>query len=131
MAIVNLGTRPLIVGSNPVVYDPFPFLRTQAYLFGCTFTIGNPNNIFSNVIIKTLIDIPGLPNFIGATVVEVDIVPVLSTFFYPFSPLYNGDGQAFILAERNSFQRGTAEADSTVDLNIIYDNAVSTPTWRG
>ncbi len=131
MAIVDLGTRPLIVGNNPVVFDGFSFLRTEAYLFATTFTIANPNNIFSNVLIKTLIDIPGLPNFIGATAITIDIVPVLSTFFYPFSPLYNGDGEAFFFIERIPFIRGGAEADSDVSLNIIYDDAVTVPTWRG
>lgn len=131
MAIVNLGTRNLIIGDAPSVFDPFPFIRTEAYLFAATFTIANPANIFSDVTIKVFIDIPGLPDFLGAETVKLDIVSVLSTFYYPFSPLYQGDGQAFIIAERKSFIRGTAEADSDVSLNLIYDDAITVPTWRG
>ena len=131
MALVDLGTRSLQVGNVPSIYDPFPFLRTDAYLFGAVFNIQNLANIFSDITIRFLIDIPGLPDFLAPEPIRLEIVPVLSTFYYPFSPLFQGDGEASIIVERNSFIRGTGDADSLVSLNLFYDDAVTVPTWRG
>lgn len=129
MAIVNLGDNTLEIGGAIAAYTPFPFQSTQAYLIGGQFTVSNFNNVFSYVIIRALITIPGLPPFRAAVNAELEILPGLFSFFYPFSSLYNGNGTVQFFAERVSRQPGTAELGTTVSLTLLYDDSISTPSW--
>lgn len=129
MAIVSLGSRPMIIGANPIAFDPFPFQEKEAYCIFNEFSIQNPNNIFSYVSIKCLLIIPGLPNFFASTGIELEISQGRGCFFYPFSTLYTNDGTATFIAQRVPKIRGSAESDSPVDLELFYDDDISTRSW--
>lgn len=130
MAIRELGTRNLVVGANPVVYRNLRFDQTKAYCIFYEFTIDNPNNIFSYVHLKAQIRNTPYPLFFGDKPPNLEIELGTHSFFYPLSTLYGSDGRLRFYAERLSYYRGGAEADSEVSLRLFYDDEVETASWR-
>ena len=129
MVIVNFGIRNMVIGQPPVLFDAISFRDARAYSFFGQFQITNPQEVYSRVIIKTLVDIPNFNNLIGHQRIELDIQPNQFIFLIPFSNLYNGNGTFQIQAERLSNIRGTKDGDSPVTLEIIYDDANDIRTW--
>ena len=127
--IINLGTNQLDIGGGAKSYSPIPFRDDKAYGIKGQFTISEPNNIFSQVMVKAFITVPGVPSFWSAIAVELDIVPEPFMFFYPFSRLFEGDGQAIFWAERIPKVPGAGEIGTIVTLNLFYDDSVDTESW--
>ena len=130
MAIVALGSLPMVVGALPSVFQPFNYDQNLAYSGFALFTVDNINNIFSRIQIRGLINIPGLPAYLADEIVELPITATPVSFYYPFSPLMLGNGSCTFIAERLSNIRGTAESDSAVTLSLFYEDAITVPSWR-
>lgn len=129
MAIVDLGTRDLVVGQNPVVFDGFSFRDDRAYgIFG-QFTISNTFNIFSRVEIRAVVDVPNNFDLLGHIIVPQEIQPRKFIFLYPFSGLYDGNGACRFEAQRLSNFAGGGGQEATVTLNLSYDDANAVRTW--
>lgn len=129
MAIVNLGTRQLNIGGGMQTFNAYPFKDDKAYLIKGLFTISQINNIFSFVRIRGLITVPGQPSFWAPIVVDLDIIPVPFSFFYPFSPLYDGDGTVVFYGERLPIVPGAGEIGTVVTLNLFYDDNINVGSW--
>jgi hypothetical protein len=129
MAIVNLGTQVLDIGGGAKSFTPINFKDDRAYLIKGVFTISNPNNIFSLVRVRAFLTLPGQPPFWAASFVELEILPEPFSFFYPFSPLYDGDGTAIFFAERIPKTSGAGELGTVVTLNLFYDDETDIGTW--
>lgn len=129
MAIIDLGTRQLDIGGGAQGFTPFPFVDSKAYLIKGQFTINNPSNIFSYVRIRTWLTQPGQTPFWAACFAELEIITEPFSIFYPFSSLYDGNGQATFFAERIPRVQGAGEIGTTVSLNLFYDDRVDTKSW--
>ena len=130
MAIVNLGNLDLVTGFPPVAYTPFPYDATTAIGIGCIFSSSNFGNIFSFVQIRVGISAGTLPFFIDSVVYRLDIINVPQYILIPFSPLYFGNGTCTLIAERRPTFRGAGDG-TQVSLNILYEDTLTVPTWRG
>ena len=130
MALIDLGTQPLVIGATPVLFTPFAYDFTQAYLIGGTFTASTFNSIFSNVRVDVIIS--PAPNllFYHPEPTILTIRPGLLSFFVPMSQLFLASGTATIQAERLPFVRGGADSPTTITLNLFYEDTVSVPSWR-
>lgn len=129
MAIINLGTRNVQVGGATQQFDPFVFDQTQAYLMVANMAVANVNNIFSFIRFRTLIDIPGQPDFYITPYVDLEIRPVLQGFYFPASSLFRGSGNVLFEIERLPFTRGYGDIVS-VDVSLFFDNAFTVNSWR-
>lgn len=131
MAVVNLGTETLIIGQNPVQFLPFPYDATQAYLIAGVFGVGDFSSIFSRARIRALLEpAPGL-QFYHPDVQTLDILDGIVTFWLPMSPLFLGSGTVTLEAERLANRYGGADNQTAVTLNLLYEDTISVPTWRG
>lgn len=130
MAIVDLGTLNLETGFPPVAFAAFPYNATTAIGVGAIFTSADFNNIFSYVELRTTILSGTLPPFIENTVYRLDILSVIQIVLIPFSPLYFGNGNCIIIAERKPLFRGAGDG-TQVSLNLLYEDTLTVPTWRG
>lgn len=130
MAIVDLGTLNLVVGGGPVAYAAFPYDATTAIGVGAIFSSPNFGSIFSYVEIRVGILSGSLPLFLNAEPIRLDVSSVIQVMFVPFSPLYFGNGNCILTAERIPFWRGAGDG-TPLTLNLLYDDALTVPTWRG
>lgn len=130
MAVVDLGTRTLEVGSLPAVYDPFPYDETLAYGIGAIFASPDFDNIFSYAVVNFEIAVPSQPAFELQPSTQLEIKPGVKLFYFAASPLFRGNGTCTIIVERFSFYRGGVDT-VPLTLQLLYDNAVTVATWRG
>ena len=129
MAIIDLGTNGLITGAGPVAYTAFTYDQNSAYGIGCIFTSANFNSIFSFVRIRALINVPGQPPFIEATNYDLQILNIIQLFLFPCSPLFRGNGTVQFFAERLPRWKGAGDG-TNVSLQLLYDDAITVPSWR-
>ena len=129
MAIVDLGNLNLVTGFPPVAYTAFPYDQNTAVGVGCIFSSSDFGNIFSFVRLRVSILSGSLPLFIDQTVYQLDIINVPQVVLIPFSPLYFGNGDCILLAERRPIFRGGGDG-TQVSLNLLYDDALTVPSWR-
>lgn len=129
MALVDLGTFPLNTGAPFIAYPPFTYDQNTAIGLGCIFTSTDFNNIFSSVELRTFLTPTGIPSFIESTKYPLDIINVIQVVLIPFSPLYFNSGTCSILARRIPTFRGAGDG-TPVSLQLIYDDAVTVPSWR-
>lgn len=129
MAIVNLGNLDLVTGFPPIAYTAFPYDQNTAIGVGCLFSSADFGNIFSFVELRVSILSAGLPIFIDQTVYRLDIINVPQYVLIPFSPLYFGNGDCILLAQRRPVFRGGGDG-TQVSLNLVYDDALTVPSWR-
>ncbi len=128
MAIVDLGTNALATGTGPVAYTAFPYDQTLAYGIGAIFTSPNFNSIFSFVRIRAVINVPAQPAFADATNFDLSIENIIQLFFFPASPLYRGSGTVQFFAERLPRWKGAGDG-TPVSLQLLYDDAITVPSW--
>ena len=129
MAIISLGTRPLAIGSGAVGYRRIRFVDTSAYLIKGQYTILQPNNIFSVTRIRGLIRQPGVTAFWSPTFIEIPPDPRPFSFYYPFSPIFSGNGRVQLFAEQISTVVGGFETGQEYTLELFYDDENVTDTW--
>lgn len=129
MAIVDLGTQNMVTGLNPVAFTPFAYDQTQAYGIGCLFTSGNFNLIFSDIRIFAVITMPSFPTFYDARPIIIEINAIPQLFFWAASPLFFGSGDVTFIAERRPRWRGAGDG-TPVTLQLLYDDAITVPSWR-
>lgn len=129
MAIVDLGTQPLFVGGSPTAYAGFPYDATTAIGIGIVFSSPNFSNIFSRIQLRVSLISSGLPVFIDAQPYNIDVLNVIQIQLIPFSPLYFGNGTCILIAERIPFWRGAGDG-TPLSMNLLYDDAVTVPSWR-
>ena len=129
MAIVDLGTQPLSTGLTPVGYTAFTYDQTLAYGIGCIFSSANFNTIFSFVRIRAVINVPGQPAFTVADFYDLEILNFIQLILFPCSPLFRGNGTVQFFAERLPKWKGAGDGTS-VSLQLLYDDAITTPSWR-
>lgn len=129
MAIVDLGTNILTTGTGPIGYTSFNYDQTLAYGIGVIFSSPNFNSIFSFVRVRALINVPGQPAFADVTNFDLQIVNVIQLFFFPASPLYRGNGTCTFFAERLPRWKGAGDGTS-VSMQLLYDDAITVPSWR-
>lgn len=129
MAIINLGNRSLVVGDIPQQFDPFAFNETQAYLIAANMTVSNPNLIFSFIRIRPLVKIGSQPDLYVTPYIDLEIRPVLQSFYFPASSLFRGNGNVFFEAERIPLERGFFDT-TNVDVSLFFDNAFTVNSWR-
>ncbi len=128
MAIVNLGTRTIAVGGSPVVFTPFPFIRTRAYAVLFTITAAQPNLVFSELYVDLFLTLNIGVNIFYPTQYILDILRSPRILFFPMSPLLRSDGNITIGIERRNIIRGGGDGGD-VTINCLYDDAGSQPTW--
>lgn len=129
MGIIDLGTQRLDIGGGAKGFTPIEFDDGKAYLVKGQFTVSEFNNIFSYIRVRAFLSISGQPPYWAASFVELDIVQEPFSFFYPFSSLYDGGGDARFFAERIPRAPGAGELGTVVDLNLFYDDGIETSTW--
>lgn len=130
MAIVNLGNLNIVTGFPPVAFTAFPYDQNTGVGIGCIFNSTDFGNIFSFVQIRVGISSGALPFFIDSVVYRLDIINVPQYILIPFSPLYFNSGNCTLLAERRPTFRGAGDG-TQVSLTLLYDDALTVPTWRG
>jgi len=130
MAIVNLGTRNLVIGENPVSYDPFAYDVANAYIMAYQFTTVNFSSVFSRVKISPLIQISPTVSFSHPEPVTLDIEPGLRTVYIAMSSLFIANGTCVIQAQRLANRYGGADNAPIVSLGILYEDTDVAPTWR-
>lgn len=128
MAIVDLGTNALTTGSTPVGYTPFTYDQTLAYGIGCIFSSPNFNSIFSFIRVRAVINVPGQPAFADVTNFDLEILNIIQLFFFPASPLYRGNGTVQFFAQRLPRWKGAGDG-TDVSLQLLYDDAITVPSW--
>lgn len=129
MAIVNLGNLDLVTGFPPVAYTAFPYDASSAYGIGAIFSSADFGNIFSYVELQVSIISGALPLFLDATIYRLEIINVPQIVLIPFSPLYFGSGDAILIARRRPTFRGAGDG-TQVSLTLLYDDAITVPSWR-
>lgn len=129
MAVVDLGTFVLNIGDNPVTYTAFPFVQTLGYGIGAIFTSPNFSNIVSFVRVRALFVVPGQPPVFWSEPLDLEVIPGIQLMLLPASSLYRGDGTIELTAERRSFWTGGGDG-TPLTMQLLYDDAVTTPTWR-
>ena len=129
MAIVDLGTFALNIGDNPVAYIPFPFDQTQGYGVAAVFTSTDFDGIVSIVRVRPQFIVPGQPPVFQSEPYDLEVRPGIQLMFVPGSALYRGNGNIEMVAERVSFWTGGGDG-IPLTMQLIYDDAITTPTWR-
>ena len=129
MAIVDLGTQNMVTGALPVAFTAFPYDQTQAYGIGCLFTSGDFNLIFSDIRLFAVITMPTFPTFYDSREIIIEINATPQLFMWAASPLFFGSGDVVFIAERRPRWRGAGDANP-VTLQLLYDDAISVPSWR-
>lgn len=129
MAIINLGNRTLVIGDIPQQFDPFAYDVKNAYLIMANMTVSNPNLVFSFIRIKPLIKITGQSDLYITPYVELEIRPVMQSFYFPASSLFGGNGNVFFEAERLPLQYGFFDTTG-VSVTLTFDNANTVKSWR-
>ena len=129
MAIVDLGTNALAVGSPPVSYLPFPYLITEAYGIGVVFSTPVFDNIFSFVRVRAQWEVTGLPPFFSADYYDLEVIAGIQIILIPASALYFANGTLTLFAQRRPFYTGAGDGPA-LTMQLLYDDAVTTPTWR-
>lgn len=129
MAIVSLGSFALFTGQPAVVYNPFNYDQTQAYAIGAVFTAPSFVQVFSYITIKYSIAVVGQPVFETAPTFRLDIEPEVQLFYFAASSLFRGNGTCQVVAERMPVFRGGADG-LPVTMELLYDDAVTVPSWR-
>lgn len=128
MTIVDLGTRPLVIGQLPAIFNSFNYRDRDAYGIYCSFAVDNVDNVFSFARLRYFIEVGGNPGFYDGNYIDVEILNTPQMVFFPSSRLYNGDGAMTIHVERRSFY--VAGDDGVgVDMSITYDDAVAVQSW--
>lgn len=129
MAVIDLGTNQINIGDLPVEYAPFSFRDNRAYLIQAITTIQFPENIFSQFRIRATIDNGTYVNVLTHHIIDIPVTVTPSTFLFPFSNLYDGNGDVTLQVERLNFVRGTSDTTGVVTLQLTYDDSADVRTW--
>lgn len=129
MAIVSLGTFPIVTKGLEVFYNPFSYNRRRAYGIYVLCTSSAFNNIFSYLRIRAQIEPNNLTPFRVSNTYELEIVPNLQFFFLPMSRLFDRNGDCTLLVERLPVFRGGGDR-TEVTVELSYDDDVDVPSWR-
>ena len=129
MAIIDLGTNALSVGQPPVAFTPFPYLITEAYGVGAVFSTPVFDSIFSFVRVRPQWQVTGLPPFFSADYYDLEVIAGIQIILIPASALYFANGTLTLFAQRRPFYAGAGDSPP-LTLQLLYDDAVTTPTWR-
>lgn len=129
MATIDLGNKPLEVGQNRQLYDPFSVRDSRAYLVYSEMVTSNPNNIFSFVRIGLFFAPDQGDGFYLPQTYDLEIRESIQSFFVPLSTLYGQNGTISVSAQRLSKVRGGADSDSALTMRLFYDDKASIRTW--
>lgn len=129
MAIINLGSRPLIVGASPVLFDPFFYDQTQAYMIAANISVSNVANVYSFLRARAIVNVSSQPPFYLAPYTDLEIFGGLQSFFFAASSLFRGDGTCTLEFERLPVTFGSGDTPD-VNVTLFYDNAVTVNSWR-
>lgn len=126
MALQDLGTFTLTVGSLPSIYLPFQFNRRRGYGVRATFAASDFNSIFSFVRVTPFIDVAGEPSVYLADYVDLEILGQTQLFFFLGSDVYGGDGDVIFHAQRLSrYIGGDDLVNVTLNLAIEDSNIIN------
>lgn len=129
MVVVNLGNFDIFTSQPAVQFLPFNYDQTLAYALAAIFTAPTFTGVYSYVIIRFKIAVPGQIEFELHSDTRLDIRSDPQLFYFPASSLFRGDGTCTVEAERIPVFRGGADG-LPVNMTLLYDDAVTVPSWR-
>lgn len=122
MAIINLGTRAMIIGALPVTFNTFDFEEKTSRLIQVVFSISAPSNLFSYITLRGIITNDVFTDVYMPYFTEVDILQREQTILLPFLSILDSEGTCTLEAERISRIPGAAEINTLVTMSLSFDD---------
>ena len=123
MAIIDLGTRSLGIGSSPSAYSPFVVQGLRIWLMYAEMTVETPSNLYSRIRVRGQFLSNEMQNAYMQS--EFNITPLVGTSYFlieiPEAVPKNTD--LILSAERLPITFGTSDTAGEVTMRLFFDDA--------